>query len=253
MPKLLFYAGTVFALLIAVVSAAEAARELQSGTVTFIALRGFQLAVNTTAGAWAILSAFAITVAVSSICLRMASLLAARNLFASFIALFSIACTFTTLAALMAVQLRIVSLARDAALLATQTTGLFELHRVGYLVSGWFVSLTLLSLRPYFRIQASRTLSALVFFPAPIFAAIVANEVFGPPSTSPLPAGSPASFVFFALMAILFFAIAVHCIRHRHLFLEMTNLRELLDVRVDPSGSRPKRPIRLGGDVAFDS
>jgi hypothetical protein len=37
-------------------------------------------------------------------------------------------------------------------------------------------------------------------------------------------------------------------VRHRHLFLEMTNLRELLDSRVDLNG-RSSRPVR----VAFDS
>jgi hypothetical protein len=51
-------------------------------------------------------------------------------------------------------------------------------------------------------------------------------------------------------MSILFFAISVHCIRHRHLFLEMTNLRELLDGRFDPSARASRRPI---GGVAFDS
>ena len=45
-------------------------------------------------------------------------------------------------------------------------------------------------------------------------------------------------------------AIAVHCVRHRHLFLEMTNLRELLDSRVDPAGRGTRRHI---GGVAFDS
>jgi hypothetical protein len=64
-----------------------------------------------------------------------------------------------------------------------------------------------------------------------------------------LPAATPASLVYFAVVSVLFFSIAVHCIRHRHLFLEMTNLRELLDSRVDPAG-RPGRPI---GGVAFDS
>ncbi|HVR40503.1 MAG TPA: hypothetical protein VMU84_15510 [Thermoanaerobaculia bacterium] len=44
------------------------------------------------------------------------------------------------------------------------------------------------------------------------------------------------------MLAVLFFSIAVHCIRHRHLFLEMTNLRELLDSR-----------SRTIGHVAFDS
>jgi len=51
-----------------------------------------------------------------------------------------------------------------------------------------------------------------------------------------------------------FVAIAFHSLRHRHLFLEITNLRELLDARVDPlSRPRPARALRLGNDVAFDS
>jgi len=53
-----------------------------------------------------------------------------------------------------------------------------------------------------------------------------------------------------AVVSVLFFSIAVHCIRHRHLFLEMTNLRELLDGRFDPTNRAPRRPI---GGVAFDS
>jgi hypothetical protein len=55
--------------------------------------------------------------------------------------------------------------------------------------------------------------------------------------------------VFFSVLGVLFFSIALHCIRHRHLFLEMTNLRELLDTRVHPAGSGG-RPI---GGVAYDS
>jgi hypothetical protein len=114
---------------------------------------------------------------------------------------------------------------------------------------GFFVSLSLLSLRPYFSIQASRFLSAIVFFPLPLFVLLLAQEMFIAPSPAPLPAASPASGVFFGVLGLLFFSLAVHCIRHRHLFLEMTNLRELLDPRVDP-GARPARPI---GGVAFDS
>jgi len=54
---------------------------------------------------------------------------------------------------------------------------------------------------------------------------------------------APALVVFYAVLSILFFSIAVHCVRHRYLFLEMTNLRELLDA--------PAR--RTIGGVAFDS
>ncbi|HEX7420894.1 MAG TPA: hypothetical protein VF505_13475, partial [Thermoanaerobaculia bacterium] len=64
------------------------------------------------------------------------------------------------------------------------------------------------------------------------------------------PSSTPASLVYFAVVSVLFFSISVHCIRHRHLFLEMTNLRELMDGRFDSSGASPQRPI---GGVAFDS
>ena len=106
-------------------------------------------------------------------------------------------------------------------------------------------TLTMLAVRPYFRIQASRFLSALVSFPLPIFVLMVAQELFVSQSSSPLPPSTPASQVYFAVVAILFFAVAVHCVRHRHLFIETTNLRELLDSRIEP-----RRAI---GGVAFDA
>jgi hypothetical protein len=106
----------------------------------------------------------------------------------------------------------------------------------------------MLSLRPYFSIQASRFLSALVFFPLPLFLMVLAQEMFVTASPAPLPAATPASGVFFGVIGLLFLSIAVHCIRHRHLFLEVSNLRELLDSRVDPG----PRTGRIGG-VAFDS
>jgi hypothetical protein len=68
-------------------------------------------------------------------------------------------------------------------------------------------------------------------------------------SVSPASLATPVAQVYFSILAILFLSIGVHCIRHRYLFLEMTNLRELLDSRVDPT-ARPGRPI---GGVAFDS
>jgi hypothetical protein len=170
----------------------------------------------------------------------MAALLAARNLFAAFVALLAVTASTSALAGVLFLQWR---------MLETAGTSLSEIHFAAFLVLGFFVSLSILSLRPYFSIQASRFLSALVFFPLPLFALIVAQEMFLRASDAPLPAASPASRVFFSVLAILFVSIAVHSIRHRHLFLEMTNLRELLDSRADPT-SRHGRPI---GGVAFDS
>jgi hypothetical protein len=244
MPKVLFYAGTAFCLFLALTSAAEIARELRSSAVAFGALDATG-AVSPNAP-WAILVALITGLATSVIFLRMAALLAARNLFGAFLAVFSVTGALAALASVLLLQARIVSLNR----LGVAPDLLSEIHFAGWLVLGYFVSLSLLALRPYFRVQASRVLSALVFFPLPLFALLLVQELFVGGSRAPLPAATPASVVFFSVVSVLFFAIAVHCIRHRHLFLEMTNLRELLAGRIDPAAPAVRRPI---GGVAFDS
>lgn len=234
MPRFLFYAGTAFCLFLALTSGAEAVRELQRASVAFVALPAGGSAL------WSVGVALLAGLATSMIFLRMAALLAARNLFAAFVAVVCVAGAVTSLAAVLFLQWR---------LAIAVTKSVEEVHFAALLAFGFFLSLSLLSLRPYFSIQASRFLSALVFFPLPLFCLIVAHEAFVAVSPSAMPASSPASQVFFSVLALLFLSIAVHCIRHRHLFLEMTNLRELLDTRVDP-GQRAQRPI---GGVAFDS
>lgn len=234
MPKLLFYPGTAFCFFLALSSAAEVARELQSGALAFVALPG------SARGVWSIALALVVGLAIASLFLRMAALLAARNLFAALMAVLCTAGSTALLAGLLLLQWRITSIADGR---------LNEIHFAGVMAFGFFMSLSLLSLRPYFSIQASRFLSALVFFPLPLFVMLLAQEMFVKPSPAPLPATTPASQVYFSVLAVLFFSIAVHCIRHRHLFLEMTNLRELLDSRVDPHSRHGQR---LGG-VAFDS
>lgn len=246
MPKILFYAGTAFCLFLALSSAAEAVREIQSSGLAFAAINSAGLISARSAGA--IVVALLAGLAAAAIFVRMAALLAARNLFGAFMALFSVTGAVVTLSGLLLIQARIVVLSRQPASSPTGHT-LSELHFVLFLLLGYFVSLSLLSLRPYFRVQASRMLSLLVFLPMPMFI-LVLFEVFVSSSSAPLPGSSPASLVFFAIVGVLFFAIAVHCIRHRHLFLEMTNLRELLDGRVDPTARSSRRPI---GGVAFDS
>ncbi len=233
MPKALFYTGTAFCLFLALTSAAEAARELRHGVLAFAGLPDGPYAM------WAIVAALLSGLAIAGLFLRMAALLAARNLFAAFVALLSVTAATAALAGVLFLQWRMT---------AAAAPHLDEIHFAGLMALGFFVSLSILSLRPYFSIQASRFLSALVFFPLPLFALIVSQEILRT-SAAPLPAASPASRVYFGVLAILFISIAVHSIRHRHLFLEMTNLRELLDSRVDP-GSRHGRPI---GGVAFDS
>jgi len=232
MPKVLFYAGTAFCFFVALASAGEVAREVQDGTLAFAALPASSRA------AWAIAVALIAGLASAALFLRMASLLAARNLFAALVSVVSVAGALASLTAVLLLQWRLIAVGAPLA----------EVHLAAFFSLGFFVSLSALSLRPYFSIQASRVLSAVVFCPLPLFALIMLQEFYVGASRGPLPASTPASQVFFAVQSILFFAIAIHSVRHRHLFLEMTNLRELLDARVDPAGHG--RPI---GDVAFDS
>ena len=235
MPKLLFYAGIAFSLFLALSSASEVAREVQGGALAFVAVP------DSARAAWSIALALVVGLAISALFLRMAALLAARNLFAALMAVLCTAGSTALLAGLLLLQWRIATI-REAQLA--------EVHFAGVMALGFFVSLSLLSLRPYFSIQASRFLSALVFFPLPLFVLMMAQEMFVSPSPAPLPATTPASQVYFSVLSLLFFSIAVHCIRHRHLFLEMTNLRELLDSRVDPHARHGRSPL---GGVAFDS
>jgi len=233
MPKLLFYAGTAFCLFLTLVSAGEVGGELRNGGF------GFAAFPDSSRAAWAILTALFAGLAISALFLRMAALLAARNLFAAFVAVLAVTGSLATLTAVLFVQYRVSS---------AGATQLGDVHFAALMAFGFFLSLSMLSLRPYFSIQASRFLSALVFFPLPLFVMVLAQEMFVTASPAPLPAATPATGVFFGVMGLLFFSIAVHCIRHRHLFLEVSNLRELLDSRVDPG----PRTGRIGG-VAFDS
>ncbi|HEY3051793.1 MAG TPA: hypothetical protein VGK04_00190 [Thermoanaerobaculia bacterium] len=247
MPKALFYTGTAFCLFLALTSAAESMRELQASGVSFVAMQ--TSGVFSARAPWAIIVALVAGLAAAVIFVRMAALLAARNLFGAFLALFCVAGAISSLSGVLLLQSRMLVVMRRGAQ-SSVAQWLSEVHLVGFLLLGYFVSLSLLALRPYFRIQASRILSVLVFLPLPIFAIVLMQELFVRGSVAPLPASSSASLVYFGVMSILFFAISVHCIRHRHLFLEMTNLRELLDGRFDPSARASRRPI---GGVAFDS
>ena len=242
MPKPLFYLGTAFCLFLALTGAATVAQTLDSGPMAFVAVHGGGIPAAARAG-WAIVVALIAGVAVAAILLRMATLLAARNLFAGFLALGAVAASSVSLAWLLLLQTRMLMVVRRQGALSTMN----EMHFVALMMLGYFAAFTFLALRPYFRVQASRFLSALVLFPMPVFVVILTQELFQSTAAGPLPASTPASVTFFALMSLLFFSIAVHCIRHRHMFIEMTSLRELLDPRIDP------RTAGTIGGVAFDS
>jgi hypothetical protein len=244
MPKPLFYIGTAFCIFLALSAAASVARQLEGAPPSFLALSGATTSSGATA-AWAIVVALIAAVAVAAILVRMAALLAPRNLFGAFLALFTVCAALVSLAWVVLLQVRMLALVRRRLSIGGDIS---EMHFAAIMMLGYFVALSLLALRPYFRIQASRLLSALVFFPLPLFLLIMFQELFVTASAAPIPASTPALTVFFAVLSMLFFAIAVHCVRHRHMFIEMTNLRELLEPRVDPA----RTGRRIGG-VAFDA
>ena len=244
MPKSLFYVGIVCCVFLAVSAAGSLAQELQGMPVSFVALHGRAIAAGS-AGAWAIVVALLVAVAVAAILLRMAALLAARNLFGAFLALFSVSAAVVSLAWVVLLQVRMLALARRHLPVGGE---IGEMHLAAVMMLGYFLALSFLALRPYFRVPASRFLSALVFFPLPLFLLIVIQELLLTASTAPLPVTTPASIVFLGVVAMLFLSIAVHCVRHRHMFIEMTNLRELLEPRIDPA-----RSARAIGRIAFDS
>jgi hypothetical protein len=243
MPKPLFYVGTVFCVFLALAAATNFTQQIQGGPVAFIGVHGPAMSSGSTAG-WAIVIALIAAMAVAAMLIRMAALLAARNLFGAFLAVFSVSAAVVALAWVVLLQVRMLGLTRRRIAI---NGDIGEMHFAAVLMLGYFVALSFLALRPYFRVQASRFLAALVFFPLPLFLLIVMQELFVTSSSALLPATTPASIVFFAVVAMLFFSIAVHCVRHRHMFIETTNLRELLEPRIDPA--RSGRPI---GGVAFD-
>jgi hypothetical protein len=248
MPKLLFYTGTAFCLFLALCSAAAVLQQVESGHTVFIAVGTLAAPVSASA-AWAIFVALVASIAAAAIFIRMAALVAARNLFAAFVAIFSVVASVTSMVWILMLQSRMVILMRSGVRDASLRS-LGEMHLASAMMLGYFVSLMLLALRPYFRIQSSRILAILVFLPLPLMLLIVAQEMFVTASPAPFPSTSPALVVFFAVMSVLFFGIAMHSVRHRYLFLEMTNLRELLDSRIDPAARASHRAI---GGVAFDS
>lgn len=237
MPKPLFYSGTAFCLFLALSAGGDAIRAILGEGLTLVAFgyAGFQ---GTTPAA-GIAVALVTAIGCALIVLRMAALLAARNLFAAFVTLFAVSCTLMSLTATILIQSRILVSGVEPALIVV--------HLGGTLMIGGFLSLALLALRPYFLVHSNALLAALVAVPLPIFLTVLVRELLTAPSKGFLPAASAATIAFLASVSVVFFSIALHCIRHRYLFIETTNLRGLLDSRAD-AADRPSRPLRLGFD-----
>ncbi|MGH9457027.1 MAG: hypothetical protein ACRD2J_05230 [Thermoanaerobaculia bacterium] len=244
MPKSLFYLGVIFSifasalLLGAVIDRGVPGEWLEVSSVQL--LRG-----STVTGVVAVML---LAIPVAAFFLRMASLVAPRNLFAAFFAIFATCSAAVTAGLYAALDFRASLLEREARLTAAQADTLemlLELRLATLWVLGFFLATMFLSTRPYFQLQG-RFLPVFVSVPLPAFFLILAHRVTFAPEQSTGIAVTTALLL--VLFAVLFAAVAVHGLRHRHLFIEMTNLRELTDPRVDPN-----LPPRNRGRLPFGS
>src|SRR2546430_16671429 len=89
MPKLLLYGGTGFCLFLALSAVAVVGVQIENDPLSFVAVHGRGVASSASA-AWSIIGALVAGLAAAAILVRMAALLAARNLFGAFVALLSI-------------------------------------------------------------------------------------------------------------------------------------------------------------------
>ncbi len=246
MPKPLFYSGVVFCAFLALVGATQSSQYLDwsLGTAT-------EFPPNSQDPRLLVLLLFTI-VPVMALFLRMASLIAARNLFSSFFAASGIAITAFTFGFLAIVRLRSIMLLRDARMLeadAAQSalSATLQLQAALLYALGFSLCVSFYALRPYFSMHA-RLLSGFATLPGVLYT-IFLTQLFVPAESS---VRWHSAFAFTLLISGLLLGIAAHCLGHRHLFLEVTNLRELLDSRIDIA-SRRGRKVGINGNVAFDS
>lgn len=226
MPKSLFYLGVIFSALAALLAVSVAPSQLTSAEPpAFGSLSPFRP-----------VAILLVTVPIAALFLRMASLIAARNLFAAYFSIFALGCTSLVVALLSTVQFRLLLLLkRPAESLSTAISSMTELHLILLYAVGFFLSVSLLSTRPYFRLQG-RFLASLVLVPVPLYLAVLVEQyLVAPAAESILGVASNLTFLYLIVLAALFASVSVHCLRHRHLFVEVTNLRELLDAPVDPA------------------
>ncbi|MGA7615052.1 MAG: hypothetical protein WBX15_07715 [Thermoanaerobaculia bacterium] len=248
MPKTLFYAGVVSCAVFSWLGLRDAAaclvRVLRGEAVpgTLPGIPG---------GLILLLALLVMITAVSALLLRMASLLAARNLFSSFFAAFSIAgaallSVFTT-----ALGYRVATLA-SSAVPTPDISAIRQIHAAAAWGTAFFVSLMILSLRPYFRIHA-RLLTSISLLPASFFVLALAQEIALPQSVGVFGLRSWSAALFLVSISLFLLSIAVHCTFHRHMYVEVTNLRLLLESRFDASSGKRDRFSFGNGGIAYNS
>lgn len=221
MPRTMFYAGVFFCGMLALAAA------VQSFFALWVA---FPISASVTLSvALVILLA---TVPVAALFLRMASLLAARNLFGALFATFAIACAAVASGVFAVLQIHNALVnQRLAGVISTLPIDFapapIQLNLATGYATAFFLAIALIALRPYFQVQSSRFLSALVVMPLVAFVWVLGEQMLVAGALEIL--RSPVFVISMMLVAVVFASIAIHSIRHRPLFVEVTNLRELLD------------------------
>lgn len=211
MPKGIFWSGVVATVFFALLAAAWGLLVALQGGVP---LPGSSSWIDRSGTRFAV-GAVLLTLPVAALMLRMAARLASRRIFDAIVTVFAV----TGASVLTLATALLLSPLFNDQILAVASGGL--------LLSAVFAALGVLSLRAYFEVQSSRTLSTLVSLPLPLaLAFILALTMTASGSESVL---TRTLFSALALTsAAAFVAIAVHATRHREMFLESSGLRALL-------------------------
>lgn len=223
-PRILFYIGIALSLAIALMLIATVAEQVMGAE-----LRSYDVTVVqglASHGSSEIVLVVLITIPICALYLRIASLIAVRNLFAALLSMTAISCALLSGLFLLALKLeREVLAGLDGQQIGTNLSIV-----AGHLVA-IFVSLTFVTLLPYFGLH-NRTVAALTLTPASFYLLVLAEKFIYRWSFG----GELASAGFLLSIAATSSAIAIYSLRHRHPFLEITNLRDLLGGAVQPLG-----------------
>jgi hypothetical protein len=229
MPRVLLYTGIVLSLVIALMLAGAVLDQVMSRELLPYGAAVSEGLETRTAARNLVLLLMAIPV--GALYLRIASLIAVRNLFASVLAVSAISCSLLSGLFLFALHLEPggVGLHGEPGFAANLAIV------AGHLVA-IFLSLTFLTLLPYFWLH-SRLVALSTFLPALAYLVLLVEKFLH----GSLYGEALASAAFILSIAITAAAVAVHSLRHRHAFLEVTNLRDVLAGtlirRLDPSVS----------------
>ena len=211
MPRGIFWSGIVASALFALLAAAWG---LAVGFRGGVPLPGSDSWMEHSGTQFAVGALF-LTLPLSALLLRMAARLASRRIFDAIVTVFAV----TGAAVLTLASALLLSPLFDDDVLRIASGGLS--------LAVLFAALGVLSLRSYFEVQSSRTLSILVSLPLPLALGFTVTL-----TTSSASAETLLTRALFAALALTtasaFAAIAVHAVRHRQMFLETSGLRDLL-------------------------